>query len=175
MRFDIRTAPRAFVDVETTGLDDSFHEIVEIAIIQQDGTEWSTKIKPEDIGSADPAALAINGYSEEKWETAPSMENVAPIIRAKLMGRIPVAHNAAFDKGFIMRALAAEDLDIRGVGYHWIDTVTLAYHLLVPQGLDRLSLKSVCNRLGVSNEGAHTALADALRCKKVYEALCSAS
>ena len=172
MSFSIKTAPRVFVDIETTGLDNSQHEILEIAIIHESGEEWTTKIQPEDLASADPKALEVNGFSMAEWQGAPTLEEVGDTIIKKLSWCVPVAHNAGFDKGFILACLQANDFDTRNVGYHWLDTVSFAYEHLVPKGLTRLSLASVCSFLDISNEGAHRALADARRCKAVYEALC---
>ena len=63
------------------------------------------------------------------------------------------------------------DLDVGALGYHVIDTATLVYEHLAHLGLHRLSLKVACQMLGVSNEGAHTALADTVRCEKVFNKL----
>ena len=57
------------------------------------------------------------------------------------------------------------------LGYHRIDTVTLAYEHLAPCGLEKLSLDTVCTFLGITNEGAHTAMADVERCQAAYDTL----
>ena len=73
------------LDTETTGLNRSEHEIIEIAlisyIIAANGDKYvlktfESKIKPGHIESASPEALKINGYSEEAWSSAPRFEEV---------------------------------------------------------------------------------------------------
>lgn len=55
------TAPIAFVDIETTGLDPDVHEIWEVGLIDPDGAEHRWFL-PVDLGRADPIALDIGGY-----------------------------------------------------------------------------------------------------------------
>ena len=51
-----------FVDVETTGLDETRHEIIEIAVIRGSQT-YHRKVQPQHIETASPRALEINGFS----------------------------------------------------------------------------------------------------------------
>jgi len=124
-------------------------------------------VKPEHIETADPKALQLNGYAANpgRWSTAPTIAEVLPTVLEHLDACIMAGHNVYFDKGF----LDAAHKRIHGAGlsfYHCFDTVTLAMEHL--PGLDRFNLNACCDLLGISNEGAHTALADVLRC----EALC---
>ena len=53
-----------------------------------------------------------------------------------------------------------------------VDTTGIAYIFLVPKGLESLSLKPVCEFLGLEPEpGIQRALAGATTCKRVYETL----
>jgi len=167
-----------FIDVETTGLDPNKHEIIEIAIVPlEDGeTFWHSYIKPERIEDASPKALEINGYAKNPhlWDNAPTLAEVAPTIRSWLLDSLPAGQNIPFDMGFIQAALAKYDL-WRGISYHKLDVMTLAVEHLAPCGLTLFSLNNICDFLGISNEGAHSALADAIRAKQVYKALARAS
>lgn len=63
---------RVWIDVETTGLDPLVHEIIELTVRYEPrkgcaNPAWHAKIKPEHIETAEPKALEINGYTEEKW------------------------------------------------------------------------------------------------------------
>ena len=174
-RLPLHERPIAVVDIETTGLNPNAHEIIEIAI-KTPTSEWSTKIKPQNIANAQPKALQINGYADQPdaWDDAPSIQEVLPEVRERLKGHVFVAHNVTFDWSFI--EVAFKKHADRGLPfYHKIDTITLAYEHLAPCGLNSLSLQNVCNFLGISNEGAHTALADVRRAYAVYEKLSKAT
>jgi DNA polymerase-3 subunit epsilon len=165
--------PLAFIDTETTGLVAAVHEIIEVAIIREmpDGTleEWAVKVKPQNLEVAEPIALRINGYNDhpELWADAPTFDEIAPIVAAKLEGCILVGHNVSFDLAFLNDALKRAGSKAK-LPYHKIDTVTLAFEHLVPKGLTSLSLDNIRKFLGWSKDGAHTALVDARDCRTLY-------
>lgn len=174
MKKPLREQPLAFLDIETTGLDSTHHEIIEVSIRSVEGhrhhASWTSRVAPKHIERASPKALEINGYNQADWEGAPTIKEVVPLIRERLRGHVLCGHNIKFDVGFIRQAY--NEHSDRGMGFHHtIDTVTLAYVHLVPLGLDSLSLHNVCAFLGISNEGEHTAAADVDRCYKVYQKL----
>lgn len=168
--------PLAFIDCETTGLDPVAHEIIEIAIIKEwpDGRihEWHTKVRPQVLRAAEPIALRVNGFADDpdQWDGAPEFADVAPLIAARLDGCLIIGHNVAFDLGFLKEALKKAGSKAR-IPHRKLDTYTLAYEHLAHKGLNSLSLDSVCTFLGISNEGNHTALVDARRCREVWHTL----
>ena len=168
--------PLAFLDTETTGLDPREQEVIEVAIIKEwpDGRveEWSTKVRPQRIENAHPRALEVNGYKERQadWDDAPTFDEVAPIIVAKLDGCIIVGHNPKFDLDFLGEGLKRAG-SLGKLPYHAVDTVTLVYEHLVPKGCPSLSLDQVRRFLGWSHEGAHTALVDTRDCRRLYHQL----
>lgn len=162
-----------FIDIETTGLDPARHEILSVAVVDIEGRVLlDTAVAPEHSETAHPQALEVNGYTPEAWAGAPPMANVAPKIQELLSKpTLIVGHNVAFDVSFLTAALHRAGVPPR-FDYHVIDTVTLAYAVLgAPGHVESLSLAPVCEALGISNEGAHTALADAQRCREVWLAL----
>lgn len=162
--------PLVFTDVETTGLDPDKNEILEFAAIK--GSETLVmKIKPRRIHTAHPKALEVNGYNDTEWADAEDITTAAPKIIAFLRDAVFVAHNAKFDVSFIESFLREAGITER-IDYHVVDTCGLAYVFLVPKGLESLSLKPVCEFLGLEPEpGIHRALAGASTCKRVYETL----
>ena len=166
-----------FIDTETTGLDAAKHEVIDFAAISvaADGTveRVSFKLAPEHLDRADAKALEINGYTPAGWTDALSQEEGARRMVAVLTDCVAVGHNVEFDMGFIRATVVRHlgDKAARKLPFHKVDTIGLACAMLRPYGIEKLSLESVCNFLGISNEGAHTALADVTRCKAVYDRL----
>lgn len=162
--------PRAFVDVETTGLDPIENEMLEFAALKGDEI-LNFKIKPRRMHTAHPKALEVNGYKEENWGDALDIAEAAPKIAAFLKDAVIVGHNVRFDMDFISQFLKEAGVNVR-LDYHLVDTVTIAYIKLVPLGLDSLSLKNVCQFVGIQPEPeVHRALAGAKTCKAIYENL----
>jgi DNA polymerase III epsilon subunit-like protein len=175
MPWKISKQRKAFVDVETTGLDPQTHEMIEFAVVYEDNKTVSFKIQPRRMDKASPEALKINGYTPEKWQEALPLDRAASQIANALQNCILVGHNVKFDMGFIQALLKEANVKAR-LGYHTIDTVTLAYEHLAPCGIDSLSLKNVCIFLGIPPEpDEHQAGAGAMACKQVYEKLARAT
>lgn len=167
------TWPLAFVDLETTGLSHVHHDILEIAVVRSDAPPLVSKVKPLRIDNASGVALKINGYSAKAWEDAPTWGEIAPTVSAALNGVAIVGHNVVnFDLRFLDRSLDPMGLGIRTRPRIVIDTMVMAFVHLVPRGLKRLSLAGCCEFLDIETEGkTHRALAGAMRCKRVYEAI----
>ena len=167
-----------FMDTETTGLSASMNEVIEVAIVRCHPQtfdiifEWSTKIAPQRIEVNDPKALECNGYDKhpELWDGAPIFDEIADELMERIKGGIAVGHNIAFDLRFLECGLRRAGRPTRLV-YHQLDTLTLVYEHLVPLGLTSMSLDSVRKFLGMSDEGAHTALQDSRDVREVYKRL----
>lgn len=91
-------APLAVIDCETTGLS-SRDRIVEIAVVVLDPTslevvdEYDTLVNPQrDVGP-----VHIHGISAAMVEAAPTFEEIAGELAARLDGSVLVAHNLPFD------------------------------------------------------------------------------
>ncbi len=166
----------AIIDSETTGLDPQTSVVLEFAaIIVEDGIEvarYETKIKPteQELQYAHPKALEVNGYTEEAWADAPTVDEVAYDIITLLDGCTLVGHNVAFDETMLKAHFASHGIKGR-IPYHKIDTVTLAYEHLFPLGLQSASLDRIREFLGWSKEGAHTAMKDVEDAKRLFDLL----
>lgn len=163
------------IDIETTGLDEQIHEIIEFAgLCLSSGELLHLKIKPNNINTADPLSLSINNYNERNWKNALSQKEALEKINLFLKNKIYLGQNVNFDLKFIKKGLNKYGIE-SNLGRRHIDTMTLAYEHLVPLGLESLSLRSICNFIGINNEGEHTAVADVMRTKNVYLSLDKAS
>ncbi|HEV3154879.1 MAG TPA: 3'-5' exonuclease [Candidatus Baltobacteraceae bacterium] len=93
----------AVVDVETTGFSPVHDRIVEVAcVLVEHGAvraAWSSLVNP---GREIPYyATAVHGIGNADVAFAPHFEDVAPVLAALCEECTVVAHNAAFDLGFL--------------------------------------------------------------------------
>ena len=165
-----------FIDTETTGLDATRHEIIEIAIVIWDGQTkrvYNQKIYPSHIQTADPVALKINGYNPDAWADAPYFKEQAATIARLLSGNTVVGHNVQFDLDFITRQLKSAGAPLPRI--RTVDTCTLVHEHLIPIGCPGHGLDKVRAFLGWVRPNAHTAFVDAMDCYHLYQLLVRAS
>lgn len=169
--------PLAFVDVETTGLDPTRHEIIEIGVVAADPRTLETRgmldvrVRPARIDDADPAALRINGWSVDAWKDAVPLDIALVRVKPLLDGALLAGHNVSFDRAFLDAAWRATGVAAPDVDHHVLDTATLAWPLHAAGVVESLSLGVVCKALGIDLEQPHRALADAQRSLEVARRL----
>jgi DNA polymerase-3 subunit epsilon len=153
----------AVVDLETTGLDSSRHSILQAAVVVQDWSgrvddEWSTYVRPPSPLTCSLGPVEIHGIRRRQVLFAPNVPSVLRHLAESTAGRVLVAHNAAFDIGFL-RAAAAR----HGVEWRWrgsLCTLALA-RKLGDRGRADHKLVTLCREFGIDFSRAHDALADA--------------
>lgn len=159
------------VDVETTGgAYIRGHRITEIAIVRLDANgrkthEYSTLVNPERLIPYEITKLTR--IDQHMVDGAPRFDDVAPEVRRLLEGRVFVAHNAAFDWGF----LNAEFIRTTGrplLGKR-LCTVRLA-RKVVPE-VRRRSLDALSYFFNVHNEARHRAYGDARATAHIFRRL----
>jgi len=162
--------PIALIDLETTGRDASVDRIVEIGIVVGVGgvvvERFNWLVNP---GQPIPdEARAVHGISDDDVKDAPPFASVAKEIAAALMGRIPAAYNAPFDRAFLVNEFArsghapeqsALPCPALRREVEWVDPLVWAREI---QREERSkALGEVAARLGVALENAHRASDDA--------------
>jgi DNA polymerase-3 subunit epsilon len=163
--------PREIVlDTETTGLDPrQGHRMIEIACVElQDllptGRHFQCYINPErDI---DPEAERVHGLSRAFLADKPVFADIAEAL-LEFVGEAPlVAHNAAFDRGFVCSELERAGLPIIPEP-RWIDSLGLAQKRF--PGMYN-NLDALCKRFGIpaADREKHGALIDARLLAGVY-------
>lgn len=173
----ITACPLIFVDTETGGLDPAKNEVLEVAWIKTSPDaqtvlqERCYKLRPQFPERIEPEAARINGYDPAIW----NRHAVGPTpVWAEFCehGRdsVFVAHNAAFDWGFVKAALTNSKLRWPG-RYHIVDTVALAWPLLAGGRMGDAKLASLVEHFRLRQEKAHTALSDARDCLEIYRRL----
>lgn len=94
--------PVVFVDLETTGGSVSEHRITEIGIVEagpQGISRWSTLVNPE---QPIPAFIQqLTGITDDMVRDAPAFDAIAEQLFERLSGKLFIAHNASFDRGFL--------------------------------------------------------------------------
>ncbi len=147
----------AFVDLETTGGTATSDRITEVGIIEvdEDGVrEWSSLVNPEI--PIPPFIQSLTGISDAMVENAPTFEELAETIHARLADRVFIAHNARFDHGFLKNAFKRTGHDFHP---SVLCTVRLSRRLYPDYA--RHNLDSIVERHGLHVTERHRALGDA--------------
>ncbi|MBT9258515.1 MAG: PolC-type DNA polymerase III [Clostridiales bacterium] len=151
--------PFVSVDLETTGLSPRGHRIIEVGAVRWEGgtpqETFQRLVRLE--GELAAEVTRLTGLRAEDLVKAPPLREVLEDFLA-FAGHLPlVAHNAAFDVGFLYRA-AREEL---GVDYRppVLDTLWLARAFMGE--LTGHGLASLARALGVPLKQHHRALDDA--------------
>jgi DNA polymerase-3 subunit epsilon/ATP-dependent DNA helicase DinG len=151
-------AERIYValDLETTGLDANRDAIIEIGAVRFQGdhilNRFVTFVNPQ--RTLPLRIQQITGIRQSDLANAPTIHQVAPelldFLRSDVRGL--VAHNVAFDVGFLTAA---------GIRLHYpaLDTFQLATILLPQQA--SYNLGELCHSFGIPLVDAHRALDDA--------------
>ena len=167
----LKDKPILFVDCETTGLDDEYHEIISVCLIRRhDGKTWTYKAKPNWPDHIDARAVAVNGYTPSAWMDAMSQEELANKLGILMKDYIIVGHNPRFDVGFIRNLLWRHKIKTY-VDPRAVDTTTLAYVHLVPYGLNSLSMDSIRRFLDWKVYPTHEALQDTKDVERLFNIL----
>ena len=149
----------AIIDIETCGGKYEYRRgrITEICIAIHDGLrvveKFTTLINPECYIS--PYFISLSGITNEMVAKAPKFHEIAKTIIDMTEGKIFVAHNVAFDYGFIKDEFA-------GLGYKYkretLCTVRLSRKLM--PGKLSYSLGRLCESIGIDVQNRHRAEGD---------------
>jgi len=150
----------AVLDVETTGFSPGAGDrVCEVALVVVEGVRivdrFETLVNPErEIPNSH-----IHGVHDSMVKRAPLFADVFPTLMSYLQGRYLVAHNAAFDHGFLESEVrygygAKYGLEVEG-----LCTKLWAWHKF---GHGHGSLDYLCGRLRIANDCPHHALPDAV-------------
>lgn len=146
-----------FIDLETTGANPLIDRITEIGLIEVvngETTRWTTLVNPQ---RAIPAFIQhLTGIRDEMVADAPTFDQVAEELRARLHGKLFIAHNARFDYGFVKN-------EFKRLGQRFQADVLCTVRLsrkLHPEH-HKHNLDSLIARHGLHADDRHRALADA--------------
>ena len=169
------------LDTETTGLDITRHEIIQIGFLFIDmASDNSYKVlseseintRPLHLETAEPAALAINGFSAYEWkDSKPINEHFQEIKNNIESVDVLLGQNLVFDLRFINQSFANFDA-VPPKFPPYMDTKWIATQLLNEGKLKSTSMDKMCKHFDIKFEGkAHTALVDCKRTFAVWQKL----
>lgn len=152
----------AVIDVETTGLDPAYHEMIDIGVIYADmeGNElgrFFARIMPPHPERIDDGARAVNGFSEQRWRELGAVDEAEAVRRflafheATAQDRrfVFTAYNAQFDRNFVDALLNRHGGDFDDLyTYFLLDIPSMAWG----QGMPNLDNAQVAAALGVADE-----------------------
>lgn len=145
-------------DIETTGLDPEFDEIIEIGAVKiKDGIKidtFNSLIKPE--YEIDEFITELTGITNGMVENAPSIDEVLPKFMDFIRDYIIIGHNVNFDINFIYDNL--EELNIPPITNDFVDTLRISRRL-IPE-LKHHKLSDLANYFNIDTNGSHRSLKD---------------
>ncbi|ORV24907.1 DEDDh family exonuclease [Mycolicibacterium confluentis] len=149
----------AVVDVETSGFRPGQARVISVAALALDADgqveqSVASLLNP----GVDPGPTHVHGLTAEMLEDQPTFDEIASDLMSLLQGRTLVAHNVAFDHGFL-----AAEAELAGAVLP-VDTVMCTVELArrLELGLDNLRLETLARHWGVPQTRAHDAFDDAL-------------
>jgi DNA polymerase III subunit epsilon len=148
----------AVVDVETSGLHPGSGRVLSVAALALDagGRELGPSFASLVNADCDPGPVHVHGLTGERLAAAPPFAEVVPRLFEVLAGRILVAHNAAFDHGF----LSAETDRIGAVLPVEQRLCTLALSRRLDIDVPNHKLATLAGYWGVQQQRAHDATDD---------------
>jgi len=153
-------------DLETTGLDPTYNEIIEIAAVKVENNEvvsqYHSLVKPQN--PVDEYITWLTGITNEMLESAPDIESVLPELFEFIGDAVVVAHNANFDVNFLYDK-GKLYLD-KPFTNSFIDTMRLSRNLYKTEKHHRL--KDLVTRFGIADQTAHRAMDDTMQTIACY-------
>lgn len=182
------------IDVETTGFDCAYHDVVQVACLpldpitldpHPDHRPFYQNIRPKYLARIEAEAMDVNGLDIDELNLCPSREEVAEALlnwyRSMNLpvGKrlIPLTHNSPFDIPYMQQWLG-HDLFYEIFSRRGRDTMYLAGGIqdaYAYKGLElpfnELGLKDLCKQFGINIDDHHDALADCIATAQLYREL----
>ncbi|MGA0447903.1 MAG: PolC-type DNA polymerase III [Candidatus Phytoplasma pyri] len=175
--YDLKTASYVIFDIETTGLNASNSEIIELAGVKIQNNkvveEFSTLINPECY--MDEAITKLTGIKSSDLVNQPTIKTVLPKFLEFCQGSILVAHNAEFDYNFIVEKYRQLIFDgkiqavIKKIQMPYICTLKLAeFYFMNKLCPKNFKLNTLAKHFKVKLVGHHRALNDVYATKEIF-------
>lgn len=154
------------LDLETTGFSAATEKITEIGIMKLQGgkviDKFSTFVNPEK--PIPSRVVEVTNITDDMVRDAETIEQVFPKMLDFIKDTVLVAHNAAFDVGFLKHNARVLGYDF---DFTYVDTLSLAQELF--PDFKTYKLGRIAKNLGIKVEVAHRALDDVDTTVKVFK------
>lgn len=157
-----------FLDTETTGLDPELHDVWELAYAKNGGP-INTYILPHSLKTADPRALAMNGYFKRYPLGARADGPMGDIYLKEIVaGNTLVCANPTFDRMMLRKRWGLEPWHYRSIDVESMALVVFDWGR--PRGLNDIAAELRSRKHDVP-EPDHTAAKDVEVLRACYHAL----
>lgn len=156
-------------DIETTGLDSSYDEVIEIGAIKVKNnkivSKFNSLVKPKN--EIDEYITELTGITNEMVKDAPTIEEILPDFMNYIGNDILIGHNINFDINFIYDNLYRNKFDV--LTNDFIDTMRISRKLL--SELPHHRLIDLAKYFKIDSTNNHRSLKDCEITMNVYENL----
>ena len=156
-------------DIETTGLDSSYDEIIEIGAIKVKNnmvvSKFNSLVKPKN--RIDDYITKLTGITNEMVEDAPTIGDILPNFMDYIGNTVLIGHNVNFDINFIYDNLYRNKLDV--LTNNFIDTMRIS-RKLIPD-LSHHRLIDLAKYFEIDSTNNHRALKDCEITMNIYQQL----
>lgn len=175
-------------DIESTGLDDEKHDIIELSLLRlNDGEQKTWCLKPLSPETIDNDALRVNGHKREdllhltKEGKARYAEPSSVLVDIENWviddgyphtNRVLVGQNVGFDRNFMIKLWKKCGAESSfPFGRRYMDTMQIEFFMDWCKGKmdEAYNLNSLVKKYGVKNDKAHTAAADTKATREVFD------
>jgi DNA polymerase-3 subunit epsilon len=157
------------IDIETTGLNPIFDEIIEIGAIKYRNNvpvdTFSTLIKPSE--PIDDFIIELTGITNEMLENAPDIVPVLDEFYKFISNEIIVGYNVNFDINFLYDELLNNHSIY--LNNNFVDVLRLARRVVPKEKIGNHKLVNLSKYYDITVNTSHRALADCSICNKCYE------
>lgn len=156
----------AVLDIETTGLDPNYDEVIDIGFLQFEGTRliktFSSLVRPSTDIILPQYIQKLTSITPQMLEGAPQLPRVAPDL-LELYGHHILAHNSSFEKSFLEQHF--EKIDDGTERESFEDSLYLL-SVMFPEKAN-LNLERFISEWGIRKGEIHRGLEDSLDLLKV--------
>jgi DNA polymerase-3 subunit epsilon len=155
------------IDVETSGFRPGHARIISLAVLALDaGGRVQQSVASLLNPGVDPGPTHVHGLTAAMLEDQPQFADIAGEVVELLRGRTLVAHNVAFDYGFLAAEAELADCELT------VDTVMCTVELArrLELGVPNLRLETLAAHWGVPQLRPHDAFDDAAVLSRVFAA-----